>query len=66
MTACNPRYHYLNHGPIPNTGTPTGSYTITVNSVATSGSEIVTPPTSPQLALTVTAGTQSAASAVAR
>ncbi len=66
LTACNPRYRYLNHGPIPNTGTPTGSYTITVNSVATSGSEIVTPPTSPQLALTVTAGTQSSDSAVAR
>jgi hypothetical protein len=63
MTACNPRYKYLNHGPIPNTGTPTGSYTITVNSVATVGSNIVTPPTSPQLALTVTPGTQSAASA---
>jgi hypothetical protein len=66
ITACNQRYYYLNHGPIPNTGTPAGSYTITVNSVATTGSSIVTPPTSPQLALTVTAGTQSAASAAAR
>lgn len=66
MTACNPRYYYLNHGPIPNTGTPVGAYTITVNSVAATGSSIITPPTSPQLALTVTTGTQSATSAVAQ
>ena len=54
ITACNPRYYYLNRGPIPNTGTPAGAYSITVNSVATVGSQIFTPPTSPQLALTVT------------
>jgi Bacterial Ig-like domain (group 3) len=66
MTACNPRYNYLNHGPIPNTGTPAGAYTITINSVAALGSSIITPPTSPQLAITVTPGTQSATSAVAQ
>ncbi|MGH7441095.1 MAG: Ig-like domain-containing protein [bacterium] len=59
LTACNPRYYYLVHGPIPNTGTPTGSYSITVNAAASSGSLLVTPSTSPQLALTVTASTQS-------
>jgi hypothetical protein len=61
ITACNPRYYYLNRGPIPNTGTPEGSYTITVNSSASLGSDLITPSTSPQLALTVTAGTQSSA-----
>ena len=30
-TACNPRYSYLNHGPETNTGTPTGTYTVTVD-----------------------------------
>ncbi len=55
ITACKERYNYLNHGPTPNPGTPTGTYTITVNSVSTTGSLITTPPTSPQLALTVTA-----------
>jgi hypothetical protein len=66
ITACNQRYYYLNHGPIPNTGTPTGSYSITVNSAAATGSDIITPPTSPQLAVTVTPGTQSSTPAVAR
>ena len=55
ITACNPRYNYLNHGPSPTTGTPLGTYTVTVNSVSTTGSEITTPPTSPQLTVTVTA-----------
>ena len=55
MTACKERYNYLNHGPTPNPGTPSGTYTITVNSVSTTGSLITMPPTSPQLALTVTA-----------
>ena len=55
ITACKERYNYLNHGPTPNLGTPTGTYTITVNSVSTAGSLITIPPTSPQLALTITA-----------
>lgn len=53
MTACKERYNYLNHGPTPNPGTPLGTYPITVNSISTTGSLITTPPTSPQLTLTV-------------
>jgi hypothetical protein len=66
MTACNERYNYLKHGPIPNTGTPLGVYPITINSVATLGSAITTPPTSPQLTLTVTAGSVSSTPAVTK
>jgi hypothetical protein len=29
-SACNARYQYLNHPPTPNTGTPTGAYTLTI------------------------------------
>ena len=29
-TACNPRYSYLNHSPLPGAGTPAGTYTVTV------------------------------------
>jgi hypothetical protein len=29
-TACNPRYYYEHHGPLPNPGTPAGTYTVTV------------------------------------
>lgn len=54
LTACNVRYNYFHHGPTTNKGTPTGTYTVTVNSVSTQGSLITTPPTSPQIALTVT------------
>lgn len=54
LTACNVRYNYFHHGPTPNKGTPTGTYTVTVNSVSTQGSLITTPPTSPQIALTIT------------
>ncbi len=54
ITACKEQYNYFNHGPTPNPGTPAGTYTITVNSVSTTGSLITTPPTSPQLVLTVT------------
>lgn len=53
MTACKERYNYLNHGPLPNPGTPLGTYTLTINSISTTGSLITTPPTSPQLTLTV-------------
>ncbi len=55
MTACNPRYYYLNHGPPANEGTPIGSYTVTVQSSSTTGSETTTPPTPPQITLVVTA-----------
>jgi hypothetical protein len=55
MTACSQRYNYLNHGPPGNPGTPTGSYTVTVVAQSSVGSQITTPPTSPQIALTITA-----------
>jgi len=32
-TACNPRYSYLNHSPLPGTATPAGTYTVSVNGV---------------------------------
>jgi hypothetical protein len=54
ITACNVRYNYLHHGPTPNPGTPTGTYTVTINSISTTGSLSTTPPTSPQIALTLT------------
>jgi hypothetical protein len=57
MTACAQRYKYLNHGPPGNPGTPTGSYTITVDAESSNGSFTITPPTQPQIALTITAGT---------
>jgi hypothetical protein len=53
ITACKEQYNYFNHGPTPNPGTPPGTYSITINSVSTTGSLITTPPTSPQLTLTV-------------
>ena len=55
MTACSQRYPYLNHGPPDNPGTPIGSYTITIQSSSTTGSETTTPPTQPQITLVVTA-----------
>jgi hypothetical protein len=55
MTACAQRYNYLNHGPPGNTGTPTGSYTVTVDAESSNGSFTITPPTQPQIALTITA-----------
>jgi hypothetical protein len=54
MTACAQRYKYLNHGPPGNPGTPTGSYTITVQAQSSNGSFTVTPPTQPQLTLVIT------------
>jgi len=54
LTACNPRYNYLNHGPPGNTGTPAGTYAITVNSESSVGSTVITPPTNPQVTLVVT------------
>jgi hypothetical protein len=55
MTACNQRYNYLNHGPPPNPGTPIGSYTVTIQSSSSTGSETTTTPTQPQITLVVTA-----------
>jgi hypothetical protein len=55
MTACSQRYNYLHHGPPENPGTPEGTYTITVAAQSATGADITTPPTSPQLTLTVTA-----------
>lgn len=53
LTACNARYYYLNHGPPGNPGTTLGTYAITVNSESSSGSTVTTPPTNPQITLTV-------------
>lgn len=55
ITACNERYNYLNHGPPTATGTAIGTYTITIDSSSSTGSEVTTPPTNPQLTLNVTA-----------
>ena len=55
MTACSQRYNYLNHGPPGNPGTPTGNYTVTVEAQSSTGSLTTTPPTQPQLTLTITA-----------
>ncbi len=55
MTACSQRYNYLNHGPPGNTGSPAGSYVVTVQSQSSAGSETITPPTEPQITLTITA-----------
>ena len=54
MTACSQRYNYLNHGPPGNTGTPTGNYAVTVDAQSSNGSFTITPPTQPQLTLTIT------------
>ncbi len=57
MTACSQRYRYLNHGPPDNTGTPVGSYTVTIEAQSSTGAETTTPPTYPQITLTITAAT---------
>jgi hypothetical protein len=36
-TACNPRYYYENHGPVPNPPTPAGSYTVKVAAQSSNG-----------------------------
>jgi hypothetical protein len=54
VTACSQRYNYLNHGPPGNTGTPIGSYAVSVEAESSNGSLTITPPTEPQLTLTVT------------
>jgi hypothetical protein len=55
ITACAQRYRYLNHGPPDNPGTPVGSYTVTVEAQSSTGSQTTTPPTEPQITLTITA-----------
>ena len=50
-TACNPRYAYLNHGPIASPATPAGSYTITVAAQSSNGITATTHTTT--MALTV-------------
>ena len=55
MTACSQRYNYLNHGPPDNTGTPVGSYVVTVEAQSSTGAETITPPSYPQITLTITA-----------
>jgi hypothetical protein len=55
VTACAERYNYLNHGPPGNTGTPIGSYAVSVEAESSNGSFTITPPTEPQLTVTVTA-----------
>jgi Bacterial Ig-like domain (group 3) len=57
MTACSQRYKYLNHGPPDNTGTPVGSYIVTIESQSSTGSATTTPPSNPQITLTITAPT---------
>jgi hypothetical protein len=57
MTACAQRYKYLNHGPPDNTGTPVGSYTVTIEAQSSTGAATTTPPSYPQITLTITAAT---------
>jgi hypothetical protein len=50
-TACNPRYSYLNHGPIPNPATPAGTYKVTVTAQSNNGITAIT--TNTTMSLTV-------------
>lgn len=54
LTACSQRYNYLNHGPPGNPGTPAGTYIITVQASSSTGAFTTTPPTEPQITLTIT------------
>jgi hypothetical protein len=40
LSACNPRYRYLNYQPSPNYGTAAGTYTITIAAYSTNGTAI--------------------------
>jgi hypothetical protein len=51
MGGCAQRYNYLNHGPPGNTGTPAGTFTITVVASSSIGATTVTPPSLPQITL---------------
>ncbi|QNI31224.1 Ig-like domain repeat protein [Alloacidobacterium dinghuense] len=50
LTACSQRYSYLHHPPTPNTGTPPGTYNVTLTAYSNNGGEVTTH----SLALTVT------------
>jgi hypothetical protein len=50
-TACNPRYNYLNHGPVQNPATPAGTYTVTIAAQSNNGVTAITQTTT--MALTV-------------
>jgi hypothetical protein len=50
-TACNPRYSYLNHGPIQNPATPAGTYTVTIAAQSNNGVTAITQTTT--MAVTV-------------
>lgn len=52
-TACNPRYNYFNHGPLPNLATPAGNYTVILTAQSSNGVTAITNTTN--MALTVTA-----------
>jgi len=41
-TACNPRYGYEHHGPVPNPGTPAGTYTVKVVGQSSNGVTAIT------------------------
>jgi Bacterial Ig-like domain (group 3) len=50
LTACSQRYSYLHHPPTPNTGTPPGTYLLTLTAYSNNGGEV----TSHNLQLTLT------------
>ncbi len=54
LSGCSQRYHYLNRPPVPSSGTPLGSTTITIEAQAVSG-VVVTTETIPNVVLTVQA-----------
>ncbi len=58
MSSCAQRYNYLNHGPPYNTGSLLGTYTVLIEAESSTGSQTTTPPTQPQLTLTITAAKQ--------
>jgi uncharacterized protein len=54
MSSCAQRYRYLNHGPPGNPGSLLGTYTVTIESQSSTGSQTTVPPTAPTLTLTIT------------
>jgi hypothetical protein len=40
LTACSQRYSYLHHPPTPNTGTPTGTFPLTITAYSNNGGEV--------------------------
>ncbi|HVW76585.1 MAG TPA: Ig-like domain-containing protein [Alloacidobacterium sp.] len=51
LTACSQRYGYLHHPPTANTGTPAGTYTLTMTAYSNNGGEVTSHPL--QITLTV-------------